>query len=1288
MRTKYIITFYAAFFGLIFHAAAYPQYGEQHPNVGGLLPSVITQNSSFDPLDGVLAYDANDGYLTNITVSGSVNTSASGEYTITYSVSNSSNDTKTIQRRITVIPAGTFAQITATGRTGKHNIITLDNSYIGTLATNLTYIEPVITALDGTDCKFKLIKHKWDNANYTNTPPTTAEWDAKKLKPFWHDLYLTIQPRQDRWLKIILSNNGHTNSVIYGLAGDPGVQFHSDLFNQDYYRLSREVDDPQTCGQQFTNAYANGLSFWAKADMPTLRKMGSRALSSTYVYMSDSYDAAAKSELYGFYTTERAFLKRASKDSSSTSNWARIEQIWDHTLSHGMNCSYRRSYEIFFAEVKISNYMANIRRILPRLRSDYNPKRIYVGCSNKGFYYDYINDTTKTNHTNNGTNDYFSFEWHKGHFSKMFDSFPGIGNNWPGFSQYPRINEVFDERYALGTFKEHRSLHKLAIDNHIEAAIFDKCNFTGTLKNGEWGPFALPFYAMWYNYDGYDYLNNGAYFKDDWDGDGLSNADEKLHGTNPFNADTDGDRLFDNHEIQFGLDPLDPSDADADNDGDRLSNFDEVNLTLSWQYTKMDENGNSPSLNPADPSDGDSDHDHDLFPIWFETQNGLNTADIHVRKDSRKGAFYWWLDAAQFSKTMIAMDTYILDLLSSDHDSDGINNDIEVQNGLNPRNSSDANEDWDNDGLSNSNEIANATSLVGDYTDAPKFDNMLVRSPMHALQPINAAPLHSSVTAPDTGKTQTFTKLSGPDWLTISNRGLLSGRPPRADIGTNTWQVTVADNTGRTDTNTLYIQILNALNIPEIGISCNSTNIPDNAPFSCAADFGTTSTDDYTEHIFTITNRGFANLKISSINIAGTTFSIPNQPATNIPFQASSQFSIRFQPAAATPIGISTGSIQIISNDQNQSPYTINLKGHVTPGSDFSPLSISNCVLWLDAADIDGDGISENMEENNLTNSNKLVGWNDKSGHDNNASAPDSANQPTLITRQLSNLSTINFDGTNDYISFNTITNIRTVFWVIKETPESTSEMNFLLGDTTTYDFHRGGSLNIWSGYANTAVRNGKTRLNGSIVNGQNTPIPSNQFCIISITTTNTVTASQFSKDRSNISRTWHGDLAEIIIYSTPLANNQINNIQQYIENKWHLNSNAPIDYNLWITNYNLGTQTNRNDDPDHDGISNFAEYATGSAPDQITTSRLKLIKHNSRSYDIIYRRRKQHARLGLHYILESSTNLLNNSGWLSNTTARIGIGSESAQIESVTNSPLDITKQAQFFRIRIKSNN
>ena len=62
----------------------------------------------------------------------------------------------------------------------------------------------------------------------------------------------------------------------------------------------------------------------------------------------------------------------------------------------------------------------------------------------------------------------------------------------------------------------------------------------------------------------------------DSDGDGISNADEVLAGTNPSSADSDGDGVSDAIEIANNMDPTNGSDATQDSDGDGISDGEEV----------------------------------------------------------------------------------------------------------------------------------------------------------------------------------------------------------------------------------------------------------------------------------------------------------------------------------------------------------------------------------------------------------------------------------------------------------------------------------------------------------------------------------------------------------------------------------------------------------------------------------------------------------------------------------------------------------------------------------------
>lgn len=92
----------------------------------------------------------------------------------------------------------------------------------------------------------------------------------------------------------------------------------------------------------------------------------------------------------------------------------------------------------------------------------------------------------------------------------------------------------------------------------------------------------------------------------DSDGDGLSDAEERLIGTDPFNPDTDNDGLRDGEEVKiYGTNPL-----ERDTDGDLLSDGDEVRIhRTDPKHPDTDRGGVRDGVevdrgtNPLDPAD-------------------------------------------------------------------------------------------------------------------------------------------------------------------------------------------------------------------------------------------------------------------------------------------------------------------------------------------------------------------------------------------------------------------------------------------------------------------------------------------------------------------------------------------------------------------------------------------------------------------------------------------------------------------------------------------------------------
>ena len=70
-----------------------------------------------------------------------------------------------------------------------------------------------------------------------------------------------------------------------------------------------------------------------------------------------------------------------------------------------------------------------------------------------------------------------------------------------------------------------------------------------------------------------------------------------------------------------------------------------------------------------------------------------------------------------------------------------------------------------------------------------------------------------------------------PNWLSLSETGLLSGTPDDPDVGTHSLTVQVRDSAGATDTKTFTLTISNVNDVPVFNFT-PPTNTGEDAAFS------------------------------------------------------------------------------------------------------------------------------------------------------------------------------------------------------------------------------------------------------------------------------------------------------------------------------------------------------------------------------------------------------------------------------------------------------------------------
>lgn len=225
----------------------------------------------------------------------------------------------------------------------------------------------------------------------------------------------------------------------------------------------------------------------------------------------------------------------------------------------------------------------------------------------------------------------------------------------------------------------------------------------------------------------------------------------------------------------------------------------------------------------------------------------------------------------------------------------------------------------------------------------------------------------------------------------------------------------------------------------------------------------------------------------------------------------------------------------------------------------FSPIQISNCVLWLDAADsttltLNGSSVSQ---------------WNDKSGNNRNATQSTSSSQPLYVNSGLNNLPILNLTGRWMNLPSFTFSNI-TVVMIYRYNSFSGYADPIMLGNFSFFYVDNSSRIGI-----------GRSLVTDEVLVNANTFLSTNTFAILigTVSISGSTTSSLFFNGNVSSSLTnnssggsvfytlgrnngiTNGFVSEVIVYDKILNTIERQQVESYLAQKWGIRSNLPVTH-------------------------------------------------------------------------------------------------------------------------------
>ncbi len=248
-------------------------------------------------------------------------------------------------------------------------------------------------------------------------------------------------------------------------------------------------------------------------------------------------------------------------------------------------------------------------------------------------------------------------------------------------------------------------------------------------------------------------------------------------------------------------------------------------------------------------------------------------------------------------------------------------------------------------------------------------DNITIsNSPPAAQDDAESTPEDTSITIDvldndsdaDSGDTLTIISVTqGSDGSVTNNNTDVTYTPDSNFFGTDSFEYTVEDDDGETDSAVVTVTVSEETNMEASGNGQSITNGDTTPSTTDHTDFGNTSLFPGTvTRTFTITNQGSIDLRMTGsprVEITGShagDFTVTDQPSTPLTSGSSTTFDIAFDPSAA---GLREAVINIETDDLT-SAFTFHIQGTATENDSDSDGMMDN---QEQDGDRDGDGVAD-----------------------------------------------------------------------------------------------------------------------------------------------------------------------------------------------------------------------------------------------------------------------------------------------------------------------------------------